>query len=248
MLSFTKGKEFEDVVEYIYSSILSNEEIKIELFEKRYKIEGKSGVKREFDIYYEFKVAGHIHKVAIECKNYKNAISIDLVDAFIGKLRDFNNIHGVIISKNGYQKGAKQHANYAGIEVIEYEKLPRLNQILASKLAKVCLPTVNTIGRPFYVIMEKNDAHTTTGTYYLQNNTIILFISRKSVKRFIERYKLNNSWSVYGVSKEQLGFICSIHKLNAKIKLAIVPTLLLKGEDEALFYSPDEIKNEFLID
>ena len=67
----------------------------------------------------------------------------------------------------------------------------------------------------------------------------------------MERNKLdNNTWGVYGVSKEQLGFICSIQKLNSKIKLAIVPTLLLEEEKQgiAFYYSPDHIRNEFLID
>ena len=248
MFSFLKGIELENNIEYIYSSILSNEDINVLKLEKRCKIRGKSGCLREFDIYYEFKVAGYVHKVAIECKNYKRPISINIVDGLIGKLNDFNNIKGIIISKNGYQKGAKEYAMYEGIEVVEYDNLPKFNKILADKLAKVCLPTVNTIGKPFYVIMEKHDELMTTGNHFTRNNIIPLFICRKAAERYLERMPDKKIWAVYGVSKEQLIFICSVHKLNSEIKIAIVTTLVLDEEKDVLSfeYSPEIIKESFV--
>lgn len=113
--NFLKGVLFEDEIEYIYKSLLRNEDVKIQKLEKRYKIKDKNGTEREFDIYYEFIVAGHLHHVAIECKNYKRPLSIEIVYQFIGKLKDFNNINGYIISRTGYQRGAAERQSQMGL-------------------------------------------------------------------------------------------------------------------------------------
>ena len=60
MNSFLKGRLFEDEIEYIYKSILKNEEVKVQKLEKSYKIKDKNGAERELDIYYESIVAGNI--------------------------------------------------------------------------------------------------------------------------------------------------------------------------------------------
>ena len=250
MWSFIKGIEFEDEIEYVYKNILSNEDIKIERIEKRCKIYDKNKTLREFDIYYEFKVAGHTHKVAIECKNHKRPISIEIVDQFVGKLKDFNNINGCIISKNGYQKGAAEKAIANGIELVEYGELPKFNQILANKLAKVCLPSKETIGKPFYVLMEKQGEFSTTGTYYVYDkNRIPLFICKNAALSYLNKIEDKEKWDVFGVSKEQLGFICSLYKFESKVRLGVVPLLGLEGEGGffSIEYSCEDIRKAFLL-
>lgn len=249
MNNFLKGVLFEDEIEYIYKSLLRNEDVKIQKLEKRYKIKDKNGTEREFDIYYEFIVAGHLHRVAIECKNYKRPISIEIVDQFIGKLKDFNNINGYIISRTGYQRGAAEKAIANGIDLIEYEKLPKFNQILANRISKICLPTDETNGRPFYVIMEKINEKETSGTYYAyEGKSIPLFICKQAAISFLEKLSDKQRWGVFGVSEEQLMFICSLYKFDANVKLCIVPVLGLERETQVLSfeYSGEEIKKAFL--
>lgn len=249
MWRFSKGHDFEDEIEYVYRSILENEGVKIDKIEKRCKIEDKNGIRREFDVYYEFKVAGNVHRVAIECKNYKRPISIEIVDQFVGKLKDFNNIYGCIIAKNGYQKGAKEKAIANGIETIQYDSLPKFNQILARKIQKVWLPTNETIGSPFYTIMEKDDGCSTTGTSFMYEETILLFICRSAAMSYLK--KLPPSWNlgVFGVSKEQLCALCLYQEAKKEYKLAIVPVLGLERETSfvSFEYSGEEIRKAFSV-
>jgi hypothetical protein len=142
MFNFFKGKKLEDEIEYVYQHILSNESVDIKTIKKRCKIRDKNGVEREFDVYYEFDVAGRTHKVAIECKNYRRAIEVGIVDAFIGKLHDFPNMMGAIVSPNGYQVGAIRKAQSHGIELLDYDSLPKFNDIVVNRLERACLPTI----------------------------------------------------------------------------------------------------------
>lgn len=249
MWSYLKGKKFEDEIEYVYKNILWNEEVDVERIERRCRIPDKNGILREFDIYYEFKVAKHIYRVAIECKNHNRPISIEIVDQFVGKLKDFNNINGYIVSKNGYQRGAAEKAIANGIELIEYDKLPKLNHILANRLAKACLPTDETIGRPFYILMEKDGEKTTIGTYYAYDKSYIpLFICKNAALSYLRKLPDKEEWGVFGVSREQLNFICSLSKLDTSLRLIIVPVLGLEKEEVTITfeYTGDDIRQAFL--
>lgn len=113
------GTSYEKLVQDIFQTILNTEygqrNIKVQ---RNVKLIGKSGIEREFDIYWEYEQAGFIHKTVIECKDYSNPISIDRIDAFIGKLQDFPNMFGVFATKVGYQSGAKAYAENNNIDTI----------------------------------------------------------------------------------------------------------------------------------
>lgn len=83
------------------------------------KLKGRSGCEHQIDVYWEYKKDGITHRFAIECKNYKNSISISKVRDFFGVLNDIGNIQGIIVTKVGYQKGAKQYAKEYGISLKE---------------------------------------------------------------------------------------------------------------------------------
>ena len=83
------------------------------------KLKGRSGCKHQIDVYWEYKKEGITHRLAIECKNYKNSISISKVRDFFGVLNDIGNIQGIMVTKVGYQKGAKQYAKEYDISLKE---------------------------------------------------------------------------------------------------------------------------------
>lgn len=83
------------------------------------KLKGRSGCEHQIDVYWEYKKDGIEHRVAIECKNYKNSISISKVRDFFGVLNDIGNIQGIMVTKVGYQKGAKQFAKEYDISLKE---------------------------------------------------------------------------------------------------------------------------------
>ena len=66
------GKELENYVENVYSILLQNEHLKNFKIIKNHKEIAKSGAQHEFDVFFEVEIAGVTHKVAIECKNYKD--------------------------------------------------------------------------------------------------------------------------------------------------------------------------------
>lgn len=68
--------------------------------------------------FWEYQFAGVLHKVAIECKNYSTAISKGKVRDFFGVLSDIGNLSGIMVTKKGYQKGAKELAEYYGINLM----------------------------------------------------------------------------------------------------------------------------------
>ena len=79
------------------------------------KLKGRSGCEHQIDVYWEYEKDGVHHYVAIECKNYSKRVSKGIVCAFQGVLDDLDGVEGIIVSKKGYQQGAKEYANHYGI-------------------------------------------------------------------------------------------------------------------------------------
>lgn len=117
------GKDYEFFTGKLYAAILSSEEMGLGIH-KNVNVEinkiltDNFGIKRQFDIYWEFELGGIKHEVVIECKDYTSNITVDIVDSFIGKLKDFPNMRGLIATKKGYQSGAERKAAANGIELL----------------------------------------------------------------------------------------------------------------------------------
>ena len=91
------------------------------------KLVGKSGQKHQIDVYWEYEKDGKTHHVAIECKNYSRRISLEKVCAFKGVLDDLDEVNGIMVSKVGFQKGAKKFAQQYGISLKEL-RTPRYGE------------------------------------------------------------------------------------------------------------------------
>jgi len=181
------GLEFEKYVRYVFSHILNVKDDQIEI-QERVNLEGLSGVSHEFDLYYEFDKSGFIHKVALECKNTKRPIEKQEVINFVGKLNDFRNILGIVISKGGYQSGAKKFGKKHGLILMDEKSLPTFPQMLADKLKTVSLPDESYIGEPFWVIMEVGSDNKVTGTYYGTNKPYVhipLYYSKRHAEAML---------------------------------------------------------------
>lgn len=83
------------------------------------KLKGRSGCEHQIDVYWEYIKDGITHHVAIECKNYNKRVSKEKVSAFYGIISDLDDIKGIMVSKKGFQKGAKQFAEHYGISLKE---------------------------------------------------------------------------------------------------------------------------------
>jgi hypothetical protein len=114
-----KNTEYEKFTQDIYQSLINAQGINsIEILHD-VKIKGKSSQEHQIDVYWEYEIAGVKHKVAIECKNYNKNVSIGKVRDFYSVLSDLNNVNGIMVTKIGYQKGAKKYAEHYGINLKE---------------------------------------------------------------------------------------------------------------------------------
>ena len=113
------NKEYEKFTQEIYQELVNNDVLKPTKVLHNVKIKGKSGQEHQIDVYWEYEIAGSKHKVAIECKNYDKTVAIGKVRDFYGVLSDLNNVAGIMVTKVGYQAGAKKYALEYGIELKE---------------------------------------------------------------------------------------------------------------------------------
>lgn len=111
--------EYEKFTQEIYQELVNSDVLKTTGVQHNVKLKGRSGQKHQIDVYWEYEIAGTQHKVAIECKNHKIPVAIGKVRDFNGVLSDLNNVTGIMVTKVGYQKGAKEYASYYGIDLKE---------------------------------------------------------------------------------------------------------------------------------
>ncbi len=111
--------EYELFTQNIYQQLVNSDVVKATKVQHDVKLEGRSGQKHQIDVYWEYEIAGNKHRVAIECKNYSKPVSKDKVCAFKGVLDDLNGVNGIMVTKKGYQKGAKEYAKEYGISLKE---------------------------------------------------------------------------------------------------------------------------------
>lgn len=109
------NKEFELFTRHVYQKLVNNDVLKPTHVQHNVKLKGFSGCEHQIDVYWEYEIAGSLHRVAIECKNYSSPVEIGNVRDFKGVLDDLNNVHGIMVSAKGYQSGAKQYAEQYGI-------------------------------------------------------------------------------------------------------------------------------------
>ncbi len=119
--------EYERFTQRIYQKLVNNDVLKPTTVQHNVKLKGKSGCEHQIDVYWEYEIAGNMHRVAIECKNYNSLVPIGKVRDFYGVLSDLNNVNGIMVSKRGYQEGAKKYAQEHGISLKELRE-PDLNE------------------------------------------------------------------------------------------------------------------------
>lgn len=111
--------EYERFTQEVYQQLLSCQHLNVANVQHNIKMEGRSGCKHQIDVYWEYEKDGARHRVVIECKNYSNHVPKEKVCAFQGVLSDLDGVEGIMVSKKGFQSGAKQYAKEYGISLHE---------------------------------------------------------------------------------------------------------------------------------
>lgn len=115
------GKDYEKFVQQLQQALIDSEEYlkqKNISIERNKKIKDSRNRDREFDLYWEYELAGVTYKTIIECKDYNSKISIEKIDALVGKIQDFPDIKPIFATKVGYQAGAEEKAKDYKIELL----------------------------------------------------------------------------------------------------------------------------------
>jgi hypothetical protein len=133
------GRSLESYVQFVYQKLLEFME-EGTLVSTNVSIVGKTGARHEFDVYYEFTHLNLKHAVAIECKDWRTPVTVGEVRDFCGKLEDLNRVSGMMVSRSGYQAGARQYARGKGIELLEEKDLPTFTSIVAGVIKNGFLP------------------------------------------------------------------------------------------------------------
>ena len=111
--------EYERFTQEVYQQLLNCRHPNIVNVQHNIKLVGRSGCKHQIDVYWEYEKDGVKHRVAIECKNYSKHVPKEKVCAFHSKISDLDGVEGIMVSKKGFQSGAKQYAKAYGISLQE---------------------------------------------------------------------------------------------------------------------------------
>jgi len=120
-LTKNTGKEYEQFVAELQQALLNADmftnqnDVHVEVDKI---ITDNCGIKRQFDIYWEYELGGITYKTVIECKDYNSKVSVDKIDAFIGKIRDIPDLKPVFATKTGYQSGAEIKAEQNKVDLL----------------------------------------------------------------------------------------------------------------------------------
>jgi len=253
-----KGSEFEDYVEEVYRLLLSKENI-ITIDKRKFFRNISTGFRYEADVYFEFELIGILHRVVIECKNYKDPIPRSEVEKFVHKLDKLKNLRlvGIIISKSGFSQNALTLSQEEGIKTLTFKDLESMKNIfyikdLIERLESHCLPDENSIGEPFLGLMEKSTSskNQVTGNVFMHNDYsgnmfMPLFFSKKQALQYQSEMKLDNV-CVRGLTQNVLKlFLIYSKRFNAYFGLLDNNRYILNNEFQFIKKTLDELKKEF---
>lgn len=110
-----KNTEYEQFTRKVFAGLSSQKSVKTVQLQHNVKLLGNSGTRHQIDVYWEYEKDGQLHKVAIECKNYSKNVPIGKVRDFYGVIDDIYGLQGIMITRKGFQDGAKKYASSKNI-------------------------------------------------------------------------------------------------------------------------------------
>lgn len=114
-----QGEEYERFVQDVYKVLNANDGLSNVIVQHDVKLKGISR-EHQIDVYWQFSYGTVTYRVAVECKDYKNPVTAEKIEAFRSTLLDIgNDIQGIFASRNGFQTGAINVAKMYGIQLMQ---------------------------------------------------------------------------------------------------------------------------------
>lgn len=114
---YKEAIDYELLTRSIYQEILDRDGTNTIDIKHNVSLCGRSGVEHQIDVYWEFKQAGIIHRVLIECKNYSSNLTLEKARNFFAVAHDIGNCVGIMVTRMGYQSGAAAFCRYYGLSL-----------------------------------------------------------------------------------------------------------------------------------
>ena len=130
------GRAYEDFVAGLHRALLEAERVldgrNIEVELNKIIIDN-DGLKREFDIYWEYEIAGIKYPTVIECKDYNSSVSIADIDALLGKTQSIPGLRLVFATTGTKTKAQTRQQCCLPIRLTPIPPTCRAAMILAQK-------------------------------------------------------------------------------------------------------------------
>jgi hypothetical protein len=111
-----KSTDYELLVREIYQQLLAQDEVPNIVVEHDALKQGIA-TKHQIDVYWEFRLGGLIHRVAVQAKQWARPVDKGELLKFKGVLADLPGTLGVMVTAQGYQVGALDVAATYGIKI-----------------------------------------------------------------------------------------------------------------------------------
>ncbi len=193
------GTEYELFVQKIQQAIIDSEPYakqKNIIVEHNKKLIDRCGIQRQFDLYWEYELGGLVYKNIIECKDYENGVSIEKLDALIGKMHDFPGIRPIIATRVKFQSGAIEKAKDNNIDII----IVRDEDIEKDWKTANGTPIIRTIRFDIHILMPvivTRFQPVIDREWAMANNITTLRINAPSNEVFINNIAKNSRISLY---------------------------------------------------
>lgn len=106
--------------------------------------------KHKIDVFAVFEFGGQKYKTIVECKYWKSNVKKEQVATLLGILADIGAEKGIIVSKIGFQAGARRLASYTNVELVTYDEL-RQDSVLFVERFRIsnALERIRALESPF---------------------------------------------------------------------------------------------------
>ncbi|SUA35980.1 Uncharacterised protein [Neisseria zoodegmatis] len=204
------GKKYENFVAEIQKALFeldSNNQINNIEIELNKKIIDRNGIEREFDIYWEFEYGGYKYKTVIEYKDYSSPISIEKIDALIGKTNDISDLKLIFATKTGYQSGAAKKAERHNIKLLIVKEFDEIDWSASDGIREIIL-SITAITTPtiveFTSLVDANWIEEQRLSEEWVNEELQLISFSLNNEIFINDVVLNLRYSLYELQSQLL--------------------------------------------
>lgn len=120
------GIDFELLVRSMFQEIIDTTDIQTISVEHNVQVKGKSGLKHQIDVLWDFEIGDVVYKTVIQAKDWSVPVKKEQVLAFKSILEDIpGQPRGYMVTSKNFQSGGKAFADFHGIKLFLLREVPK---------------------------------------------------------------------------------------------------------------------------